>query len=111
MVTNFSFFTTTTTAWRQGRWESMALYTYRYGHEYQPRSYRDANPQDTRTDSVLAKTVYNSEYMGEFKWTAEMLRKDTRTQVVSEQIGFTTPAPGRYRIVEVRGATLIVSPR
>ena len=94
--TDRSFFSTSTTAWRSGRWEAMVLYTYRYGHEYTINGPKFANPQDQRTDSILAKNVYNSEHMGQFKLTAELMKKDVFTQVISEQVGFTTPAPGKY---------------
>lgn len=94
--TDRSYFSTTTTAWKSGRWEAMVLYTYRYGHEYTPNTFKFANPQDARTDSVLAKTVYNSEHAGRFKLTAELMKSQVFTQIESEQIGFTSPAPGRY---------------
>jgi hemoglobin/transferrin/lactoferrin receptor protein len=94
--TDRTYSSTTTTAWRSGRWEAMVLYTYRYGHEYTPNTSRFANPQDQRTDNILAKSVYNSEHMGQFKLTAELTQKNVFTQLVSEQVGFTSPAPGRY---------------
>jgi hemoglobin/transferrin/lactoferrin receptor protein len=83
---------TSTAAWRMGRWESMLLYTYRYGHEYRPNTSRVPNPQDQRTDNILAKTVYNSESWGRFKFTGEWMKKNVATQLYTEQ--FVTPAAG-----------------
>jgi hemoglobin/transferrin/lactoferrin receptor protein len=90
-----SIYGTSTGAGRIGNWESMILYTYRYGQEYKPATFLPPNPQRTRTDNVLAKVVNNDPAWGQFKVTGEFTRRRISTQLNTDEITTTSPSPLR----------------
>jgi hemoglobin/transferrin/lactoferrin receptor protein len=82
---NTSLYDTITAAGRVGAWESMVLYTHRYGHETRINSVRDPNPQTFNADNVLTKVVHTNEW-GQFKLTGEFLNKKVGIDLNSEEI-------------------------
>jgi hemoglobin/transferrin/lactoferrin receptor protein len=73
-------------AGRQGRWEAMAAYTHRDGHELDNKGEVDSanvdrttpNPQDTESNSVLAKLVFRASDDNRFRLTYD--RQDSRVE-------------------------------
>lgn len=83
---NNAIFDTVTAASRLGAWESMVLYTHRYGHETKINSaLREANPQTFAGDNVLAKLVHTNEW-GQFKLTGEFMQRKVGIDLNNEEI-------------------------
>ena len=79
-----SFAQTVTAAGRVGPWESLILYTHRRGKQTAINSWRVPNPQDYEAHNLLAKLIYNSPELGQFKFTAEYLYKTVDTNILTD---------------------------
>jgi len=81
-----SFYATSTGAARMGNWESMVLYTYRHGREVKPNTVLEPNPQEFRTDNVLAKVVHHHETLGDFRLTGEIFQRRIETNINTDKV-------------------------
>ncbi|MCK8785754.1 TonB-dependent hemoglobin/transferrin/lactoferrin family receptor [Roseomonas sp. NAR14] len=76
---------------RQGDVDAMLLYTRRDGHALDPNGRLSPNPQDYRTNSFLARTVWRMTPADTLRLTGELLTRqvstDIRTDLVSSGSG------------------------
>lgn len=95
---------------RQGDWEAMVIYTHRRGHELQPNTNQQPNPQIYEMNNVLGKIIYNGGDLGRFRLTGEYSHRNTGTNLLTEAL--TTSARNTYtRVFSSYGNDTMTRPR
>lgn len=100
--TDRSFSQTVTGAGKVGQLETLLIYTHRNGHEVEPRSFRNANPQNYTAHNILGKFVYDAGDIGRFRLTAELMHKTLDSNLLTELSPSVLGSRGEDRTIRPR---------